>query len=74
MPNFGSFKPYVVSDKKIFKDFKNFVAMATRIFEEIKFFQEILKRTIAGTFLWNFIKIRYVVSEKMFKEKVNANK
>ena len=27
---------------------------------------------MAGTFLWNFIKIRYVVSEKkMFKEKVN---
>ena len=25
-----------------------------------------------GTFLWNFIKIRSVVSEKMFKEKVNA--
>ena len=28
---------------------------------------------MAGTFLWNFIKIRSVVSEKkMFKEKVNA--
>ena len=28
---------------------------------------------MAGTFLWNFIKIRLVVSEKkMFKEKVNA--
>ena len=28
---------------------------------------------MVGTFLWNFIKIRYVVSEKkMFKEKVNA--
>ena len=47
--------------------------MATRVFEWIKFFQEILKRIIAGTFLWNFIKILWVVSEKnMFKEKVNA--
>ena len=27
---------------------------------------------MAGTFLWNFIQIRLVVSEKMFKEKVNA--
>ena len=27
---------------------------------------------MAGTFLWNFIEIRLVVSEKMFKEKVNA--
>ena len=28
---------------------------------------------MAGTFLWNFIKIRYVVSEKkMFKEKINT--
>ena len=27
---------------------------------------------MAGTFLWNFIKIRWVVSEKMFKEKNNA--
>ena len=28
---------------------------------------------MVGTFLWNFIKIRYIVSEKqMFKEKVNA--
>ena len=45
--------------------------MATRVFEGIKFFQLILKRTIAGTFLWNFIKIRLVVLEKkMFKEKV----
>ena len=36
----------MVSDKKIFKDF-----MATRVFEEITLFQEILKRTMAGTFL-----------------------
>ena len=28
---------------------------------------------MVGTFLWNFIKIRWVVSaKKMFKEKVNA--
>ena len=34
---------------------------------------KILKRTMGGTFLWNFIKIWLVVSEKkMFKEKVNA--
>ena len=47
--------------------------MATRVFEGIKFFQEILKKTIAGTFLLNFIKIQRVISEKkMFKEKVNA--
>ena len=47
--------------------------MATRVFEGIKLFQEILKRTMVGTFLWNFIKIRFVVLEKkMFKEKVNA--
>ena len=44
--------------------------MATRVFEGIKFFQEILKRTMAGTFLWNSIKIQWVVSEKkMFKDK-----
>ena len=44
----------MVSDKKIFKDFKkklSFVAMATRVFEGFKFFQEILIRTITGTFL-----------------------
>ena len=45
-----------VSDKKIFKVFEgikffSFVAMATRDFEGIKFFQESLKRTMAGTFL-----------------------
>ena len=45
--------------------------MATRVFEGIKFFQEILERTMAGTFLLNFIKIPYAISEKMFKEKVN---
>ena len=44
--------------------------MATTVFDGIKFFQEILKKTMAGTFLW---KIPFVVSEKkMFKEKVNA--
>ena len=66
----------MVPDKKIFKDlifFLSFVAMATRVFEGIKFSQENLKMTIAGTFLWNFIKIGSVLSEKkMFKEKVNA--
>ena len=44
----------MVSDEKIFKDLKkkkSFVAMATRVLEGIKFFQEILKRTMAGTFL-----------------------
>ena len=44
----------MVSDKKIFKDLKkklSFVAMATRVFEGIKLFQEILKWTMAGTFL-----------------------
>ena len=43
----------MVSNKKIFKDFNflSFVAMGTRVFEGIKFFQEILKRTMAGTFL-----------------------
>ena len=47
--------------------------MATRVFEGIKWFQEILKRTMAESFLWNFINIQSVVSEKkMFKEKVNA--
>ena len=52
MPNLVALS-LMVSDKKIFKDFKNacFVAMATRDFEGIKFFQEILKRTMAGTFL-----------------------
>ena len=48
--------------------------MATRVFEGIKFFQKILKRTMGGTFLWNFIKIGLVVSEKkMFKEKDLVN-
>ena len=47
--------------------------MATKVFEGIKLFQEILKRTMAGIFLWKFIKIWLVVSEKnMFKEKVNG--
>ena len=40
----------MVSDKKIFKDL-SFVAMATKVLEGIKFFQEILKGTMAGTFL-----------------------
>ena len=42
-----------VSDKNFqrFEIVLRFVAMATRVFEGIKFFQEILKRTMAGTFL-----------------------
>ena len=47
--------------------------MATRVFEGIKLFQKILKGTMAETFLRNFIKIGYVVSEKkMFSEKVHT--
>ena len=59
----------LVSEKKIFKDlqvFLSFVAMATLVLEGIKFFPGILKRTMAGTFLWNFVRIGKVVSE-MFK-------
>ena len=44
----------MISDTKVFKDLKkkiSFAAMATRVFEGIKFFQQILKRTMAGTFL-----------------------
>ena len=37
----------MVSDKRDL----SFVAMATTVFGGIKFFQEILKRTMAGTFL-----------------------
>ena len=46
----------MVSDKKSFKDLKinGFVAMATRVFEGIIFFLEILKRTMAETFLCNY--------------------
>ena len=64
----------MVSDKKIFKDLKKIsvVSVATRVFEGIKLFQDILMRTMAGTFLRNFIKSGLVDSEKMFKEKVNA--
>ena len=53
MPNLVALT-LMVSDKNIFKVFNfffSFVAMATRVFDEIKFFQEILKRTMAGTFL-----------------------
>ena len=44
----------MVFDKKNFQRFQkilSFVAMATRVFEGIKLFQEIPKRTMAGTFL-----------------------
>ena len=44
----------MVYDKKIFKVFKfffSFVAMATTVFDRIKFFHEILKKTMAETFL-----------------------
>ena len=53
MPNLVALGP-MVSDKKIFKDLKkilSFVAMATRVFDGLKFFKEVLKRTMAGTFL-----------------------
>ena len=43
----------MVSDKKIFKDLKkklSSVTMATTVYEGIKFFQQVLKRTMAGTF------------------------
>ena len=49
MPNLVA-SGLMVSDKKILKKI-TFVAMATRVFEGIKLFQEILKRTMAGTFL-----------------------
>ena len=58
---------------KISNIFFTFVVMATRAFEGIKFFQQILKRTMTGSLLWNFIRIGLVVSEKkMFRIKVNA--
>ena len=43
----------MVSDEDFqrFKKIFSFVAMATGVFEGIKFFQEILKRTMPGTFL-----------------------
>ena len=52
MPNLVALS-LMVFDKKIFKDFDffGFVAMPTTVFEGIKFFQKILKRTMAGTFL-----------------------
>ena len=46
--------------------------MATRVFEGIKLFQELLKTTVAETFLYYFIKIQLVSEKKMFEEKVNA--
>ena len=64
----------MVPDKKIFKVFIFFSVLLPwqPVFDGIKFFHEIQKRTMAGTFLRNFIKIRLVVSEKMFKEKVSG--
>ena len=58
MPNLVALGP-MVSDKKIFQRFRilSSVAMATRVFKGIKLFEEILKRTMAGTFLRNFIKM-----------------
>ena len=44
----------IVSDKKDIRSFQkilSFVAMATRNFKGIKYFQEILKRNMAETFL-----------------------
>ena len=50
---FGSSKPYGFGQENFqrFQNFSSFVAMATRVFEGIKVFQEIHKRTMAGTFL-----------------------
>ena len=72
MPNLVALG-FMVSDQEIFKDFNSFsfVAMANRVLAGIKFFQEIPNRTMAGTFLRNLIEIGLVVSEKMFKIKVN---
>ena len=52
MPNLLALGP-MASDKRFSKIsfFFSFVALATGVFEGIKFFQEILKRTMAGTFL-----------------------
>ena len=72
---FGSSKPYGYwqEDFQRFQKFLSFVAISYRVFEGIKFFQKIMKKTMQGTFLWNFIKIGWVVSEKMmFKVNVNA--
>ena len=63
----------MVSDKKIFWRFQiflSFIALGTRGFQGITFFEEILNKTMAGTFVWTFIKIGQVVSEKTFKIKV----
>ena len=60
MPNLVALS-LMVPDKKIFKDFEknlSFIAMATRVFEGIKFFLKILRRTMVGTFLSNFIKVQ----------------
>ena len=52
MPNLVA-QGHMVSDEEFqrFKKKSTFVAMATKVFEGIKFFQEILKRTVAGTYL-----------------------
>ena len=52
MPNLQALG-LMVSDEDFQRFQKNlsFVAMATRVLEGIKFFQGILKRTMAGTFL-----------------------
>jgi hypothetical protein len=45
--------------------------MATRVLHGIKFFEQFLKVTTKGTFLWSLDEIGYVVYEEMsFKVKV----
>ena len=51
MPNLVALGLMVSEDFQRFKKKFSFVAMATRVFEGIKLFQEILKRTMVGTFL-----------------------
>ena len=53
MPKFGGPRPYGFRQKYVerFPIFLSFVTMAIRVFEEIKFFQGILIRTMAGSFL-----------------------
>jgi hypothetical protein len=47
--------------------------MATRVLHGIKFFEQFLKVTTKGTFLWSLDEIGLVVYEEMsFKVKVNG--
>ena len=71
MPNLVALS-LMVSDFQDVQYFSTFVAMANTVLEGIKFFQEIQKRTMAGSFLLNFIKIGWIVTENMYQIKVNA--